>query len=98
MGDADEKSPYGHCCDAAVMKPLKVAVVHPVDIYSLTLHIPISFKRHGGRKFLIAPTQPCEAKPKGTILHALALAFLGKPSYEAVPKVEDLCRRIKEAL
>lgn len=42
---------------------------------TVTLHIPISFKRHGGRKYLIAPTQPCEAKPKGTILHALAMAF-----------------------
>lgn len=33
-----------------------------------------------------------------TLANALALAFLGKPSYEDVPKVEELCRRIKEAL
>ena len=33
-----------------------------------------------------------------SLANALALAFLGKPSYEGVPKVEELCRRIKEAL
>lgn len=33
-----------------------------------------------------------------SLANALALAFLGKPSYEGVPPVPELCRRIKEAL
>ena len=44
---------------------------------SVTLHIPISFKRHGGRKYIIAPTEPHidAVPPKESILRALGRAF-----------------------
>lgn len=44
---------------------------------SITLSIPINFKRHGGRKYIIAPTEGAneQAAPRESMLKALGRAF-----------------------
>ena len=44
---------------------------------TITLSIPISFKRHGGRKYIVAPTEVMNepTPPKESLLKALGRAF-----------------------
>lgn len=55
---------------------------------SVTLSIPINFKRHGGRKYIIAPTEPAKATaPKESMLKALGRAFHWQSMIENDPSL-----------
>ena len=62
---------------------------------TLTLHIPISFKRHGGRKYLITPTSADAAAPKDSILVAMGRAFHWQAQIENDPMltIEQLAKK-----
>ena len=49
------------------------------DRATIVVHVPLTFKRYGGRKLIVAPDgdapwQPAPAKPDGALLKALARA------------------------
>jgi len=68
---------------------------------TITVHIPISFKKHGGRKYIITPeampeqyTAPVE---KDSILKAIGQAFTWKSMIEEgkVASVTELAKKLK---
>ena len=68
---------------------------------TITVHIPISFKKHGGRKYIIAPdAQPEAYTPpveKDSILKAIGQAFEWKTMLDSgvVNSISDLARKLK---
>lgn len=68
---------------------------------SITVHIPISFKKRGGRKYLIAPDAVPEAyyppKESASILKAIAQAFHWKEMIDdgEVSSVMELSTKLK---
>lgn len=67
---------------------------------TITVHIPITFKKHGGRKYIISPhTLPEEYQPpkeSDSIMKAVAQAFLWKGMIERgeVISVADLAIKL----
>ena len=58
------------------------------DGKTITVHIPMTFKRHGGRKVIIAPDggdawAPSKPRPDETLIRALARAHRWKRLLEA---------------
>ena len=68
---------------------------------TITVHIPISFKKHGGRKYIIAPDAVPEAYTppveKDSILKAIGQAFEWKAMLDGgeANSVSDLARKLK---
>ena len=57
---------------------------------SITLSIPINFKRHGGRKYIVAPTEEAneQVAPKESMLKALGRAFHWQTLLENDPSLD----------
>lgn len=68
---------------------------------TITVHIPISFKRHGGRRYILAPNAVSEEymppKEYAPILKAIAQAFHWKEMIDSgqVSSASDLAAKIK---
>ncbi len=65
---------------------------------TITLHIPISFKRHGGRKYLIAPGSEPDRQgkaPKESLLKALVRGFRWQEQLDnnTVRNAEEIARK-----
>ena len=68
---------------------------------TITVHIPISFKKHGGRKYIISPDATPEAYTppveKNSVLKAIGQAFEWKAMIDngEVNSISDLSRRLQ---
>lgn len=68
---------------------------------TVSVHIPITFKKHGGRKYIISPeTMPEEyrtPKESDSILKAIGQAFLWKQMIDTgeVTSTADLAQKLK---